>query len=155
MHAAEWLPDGAYRVRDDARRFENWETYYAGKVGLGVAADSALEVGVENGRERIRQLAGRLRELPGEADGVRLLDRDGVTAEQVTQLPRAEGINVFVMEAESAQLDCGARGIAKSVRSSLHYYNSEDELERLADRDRQARGRRADVPGSGASARRG
>jgi cysteine desulfurase / selenocysteine lyase len=25
LHAAEWLPDGGYRIRDDARRFENWE----------------------------------------------------------------------------------------------------------------------------------
>ena len=145
MHAAEWLPDGGYRVRDDARRFENWETYYAGKVGLGVAADYALEVGVANGWERIQQLAARLRELLREIDGVTLLDRgevlgatvtfevDGVAPADVKQRLREEKINVSVMDAASAQLDYGARGIAASVRSSVHYYNSEDELERLAD----------------------
>ena len=155
MHAAEWLPDGEYRVRDDARRFENWETYYAGKVGLGVAADYALEVGVEDGWERIRGLATRLRELLREIDGVTLLDRgevlgatvtfdvEGVPPETVKQRLRAEEINVSVMGAESAQLDYGARGIAESVRSSVHYYNSEDELERLADAVRRARTRRA------------
>ena len=145
MHAAEWLPDGGYRVRDDARRFENWETYYAGKVGLGVAADYALEVGVANGWERIQQLATRLRELLREIDGVTLLDRgevlgatvtfevDGVAPADVKPRLREEKINVSVMDAASAQLDYGARGIAASVRSSVHYYNSEDELERLAD----------------------
>jgi cysteine desulfurase / selenocysteine lyase len=155
MHAAEWLPDGSYRVRDDARRFETWETYYAGKVGLGVAADYALEIGVENGWERIRQLSARLRDLLREIDGVTLLDRGavlgatvtfdvaGVAPETVKQLLRAERINVSVMEAESAQLDYGARGIAESVRSSVHYYNSEDELERLADAVGRARGARA------------
>ena len=155
MHAAQWQPDGTYRVRDDARRFENWETYYAGKVGLGVAADYALEVGVENGWERIRLLAARLRELLQEIDGVTLLDRGavlgatvtfdvaGVPAEQVKGRLREEKINVSVMEAESAQLDYGARGIAESVRSSVHYYNSEDELERLADAVRRARTARA------------
>jgi len=155
MHAAQWQPDGTYRVRDDARRFENWETYYAGKVGLGVAADYALEVGVANGWERIRLLAARLRELLQEIDGVTLLDRGavlgatvtfdvaGVPAEQVKGRLREEKINVSVMEAESAQLDYGARGIAESVRSSVHYYNSEDELERLADAVRRARTARA------------
>jgi cysteine desulfurase / selenocysteine lyase len=155
MHAADWLPDGSYRVRDDARRFETWETYYAGKVGLGVAADYALEIGVENGWERIRQLSARLRDLLREIDGVTLLDRGavlgatvtfdvaGVAPETVKQLLRAERINVSVMEAESAQLDYGARGIAESVRSSVHYYNSEDELERLADAVGRARGARA------------
>ena len=48
MHAADWQPDGSYRIRDDARRFENWETYYAGKIGLGVAVDYALEIGVDD-----------------------------------------------------------------------------------------------------------
>ena len=43
MRAADWQPDGTYTIRSDARRFENWETYYAGKVGLGVAVDYALE----------------------------------------------------------------------------------------------------------------
>ena len=41
MHAAEWQPNGGYVIRGDARRFENWETYYAGKVGLGAAYDVA------------------------------------------------------------------------------------------------------------------
>jgi selenocysteine lyase/cysteine desulfurase len=155
MHAAEWQADGSYLVRDDARRFENWETYYAGKVGLGVAVDYALDVGLDDGWERIRLLATRLRELLRAIDGVELLDRGavlgatvtfevaGVPAEEVKQRLREEKINVSVMEAESAQLDYGARGIAESVRSSVHYYNSEDELERLADAVRRARTARA------------
>jgi cysteine desulfurase/selenocysteine lyase len=35
------MPDGSYWIRPDARRFENWETNYSTKVGLGVAADYA------------------------------------------------------------------------------------------------------------------
>src|SRR5205085_9268426 len=61
MHAASWLPDGGYAMRDDARRFENWETYVAGKIGLGVAADYALELGLPAIWERDRRLAERLR----------------------------------------------------------------------------------------------
>jgi cysteine desulfurase / selenocysteine lyase len=151
MHAAEWQHDGSYRIRTDARRFENWETYYAGKVGLGVAVDYALEIGVENGWARIQELAARVRSGLASVPGVTLLDRgavlgatvtftvDGVPAAEVRRLLATERVNVSVMEAESAQLDYGARGIAEAVRSSVHYYNSDDEIDRLVEAVRRAR----------------
>ena len=61
LQAAEWQPDGSYVIRPDARRFENWETNVATKIGLGVAADYALGVGLEAIRDRVRALAGELR----------------------------------------------------------------------------------------------
>jgi len=145
MHAADWLPDGSYRLRGDARRFENWETYYAGKVGLGVAVDYALELGIEAVWARIQELAGRLRDALREVDGVTLLDRGAVLAATVTftvsghepadvQRSLAErGVNVSVMEALSAQLDYGQRGIETAVRSSVHYYNDDTDLDRLVE----------------------
>jgi selenocysteine lyase/cysteine desulfurase len=151
MHAAQWQPDGSYRIRDDARRFENWETYYAGKVGLGVAVDYALDVGVEDGWERIRTLAGRVRAELGQTAGVRVLDRgavlgatvtftvDGASAAEVQRRLAAERVNVTVMEATSAQLDYAPRGIAEAVRSSVHYYNSDEEVDRFVDAVRRAR----------------
>ena len=61
LHAAEWQPDGSYRIRPDARRFENWECNVATKIGLGVAADYALDVGLEAICTRVRALADELR----------------------------------------------------------------------------------------------
>jgi selenocysteine lyase/cysteine desulfurase len=145
MHAAEWLPDGRYRMRDDARRFENWETYYAGKIGLGVAVDYALELGVDAIWARIGELAARLRDALREIDGVTLLDRGAVLGATVTftvdgrkpadvqRFLAERGVNVSVMEALSARLDYGARGIAEAVRSSVHYYNDDTDLERLVE----------------------
>jgi cysteine desulfurase/selenocysteine lyase len=43
------------------------------------------------------------------------------------------GVNVSTMDAASAQLDYGPRGIAESVRSSVHYYNDDSDLERLVE----------------------
>ena len=155
MHAADWQPDGSYDIRDDARRFENWETYYAGKVGLGVAVDYALTVGVENARERIAALATRLRALLAEIPEVTLLDRGavlgatvtftvaGVPAGDVKRSLAAEHINVSVMEAASARLDFDERGLDEVVRSSVHYYNSDDEIDALVAAVTRARTGRA------------
>jgi cysteine desulfurase/selenocysteine lyase len=151
MHAAEWQPDGSYRIRADARRFENWETYYAGKVGLGAAVDYALAIGIEDGWERIQVLASRLRAELAELPDVTVLDRGAVLGATVTftvaDLPAAEvqrrlaaeRINVSVMDAASARLDFDPRGLEEAVRSSVHYYNSDEEIDVLVDAVRGAR----------------
>jgi selenocysteine lyase/cysteine desulfurase len=143
MHAADWLPDGSYRIRDDARRFENWETYYAGKIGLGVAVDYALELGIDVIWERVGNLAASLRAALAEIGGVTVLDRGAVLGATVTfdvagvepvavrDRLAERSVNVSVMEASSAQLDYGARGIAGAVRASVHYYNDDGDLDRL------------------------
>jgi cysteine desulfurase/selenocysteine lyase len=149
LHAAELLRDGSYRIRDDARRFENWEIYYAGKVGLGVAVDYALEVGVADGWRRIQELAGRLRAGLREVDGVTLLDRgatlgaivtfdvDGCSAADVQAHLARDRINVSTTESTPSQI--GSAAFAAHVRSSVHYYNSEEEVDRLVAAVRSAR----------------
>jgi cysteine desulfurase / selenocysteine lyase len=145
MHAAEWVADDRYEVRDDARRFENWETYVAGKVGLGVAVDYALDVGIDAIWQRDRALAERLRAQLAEVPGVTVLDRGatkgaivtfavaGRRVDDVQAAVAARGINVSTTSTSSARLDLGQRGIAELVRASVHYFNTEDELDRLVD----------------------
>ena len=85
MRAADWQPDGTYTIRADARRFENWETYYAGKVGLGVAVDYALEIGLDAIRERDRRARrASPRRLCARSTASTLLDRGAVLAATVT-----------------------------------------------------------------------
>jgi selenocysteine lyase/cysteine desulfurase len=43
------------------------------------------------------------------------------------------------MEAASAQLDFGERGLDEAVRSSVHYYNSDEEIDLLVGAVRRAR----------------
>src|SRR5262249_34505490 len=115
--------------------------YYAGKVGLGIAVDYALEVGADAGWQRIQQLASRLRNGLRELPNVTLLDRGavlgaivtfdvaGTAADDVQRLLAAERINVSVPDSTPSQIGRGS--FATHIRSSVHYYNTEDEVDRL------------------------
>jgi cysteine desulfurase / selenocysteine lyase len=145
LHAAEWLPGGGYEVRTDARRFENWESYCAGKVGLGVAVDYALEWGLEAIRNRVCSLAALLRERLGAVEGVAVHDLGrercaivsfsvaGCEPDAVVRALSAERINVSVSPGSASRLDLDARGLDALVRASVHYYNTEEELERMVE----------------------
>ena len=56
---------------------------------------------------------------------------DGYTAGEVTADLTAAGINTWVSAVESAQLDLGRRGLPDVVRASVHYFNTDSELETL------------------------
>jgi len=66
-----------------------------------------------------------------------------VPALEVQRRLASEHINVSLMEAASAQLDFGPRGLDQVVRSSVHYYNSDAEIDVLVDAVKRARTSRA------------
>jgi cysteine desulfurase/selenocysteine lyase len=143
LHAAPWTAADEYEIRPDARRFENWETNYAAKIGLGVAVDYALSWGLEAIEERVTGLAERLRERLTHVEGVRVHDQgrrrcgivtftiDGVPAQKVQQQLSAHGVNVSVSLVDYARLDLPNRDLPDLVRASVHYYNTDDELDKL------------------------
>ena len=143
LHAATWVARDRYELRPDARRFENWETYYAGKIALGVAVDYALAWGLPAIRERVYMLARQLRERLAARPGVTLRDKgaercgivtftaEGCAAALIKQVLRSEAINVSVSSYTGTRLDMEDRKLPGVVRASLHYYNSEEEIERF------------------------
>lgn len=145
LHAAKWTAPDRYEIRPDARRFENWETNYAAKIGLGVAVDYALSWGLPAIEARVTGLAHRLRQRLAGLPGVRVHDQgsrqcgivtftvDGVPSAEIHRLLSRRGVNVSVSVADYARLDLPARGLADVVRASVHYYNTDAELDRLVD----------------------
>lgn len=143
LHAAEWTAPDAYSIRGDARRFENWETNFAGKIALGAAIDHALEWGLAAIWERVRELADSLRErlaaIPGvavhdlgeERCAIVSLTKAGAPPEDMRLALREEGINVSVSVTSGTRLDMEGRGLGTLLRVSPHYYNSENEMERF------------------------
>lgn len=143
LHAAEWTARDRYEMRPDARRFENWETNYAARIGLGVAIDYALQCDIPTTWRRIKNLAYTLRTRLSPLPGIIVRDR-GITQcgivtfsiedrdpEAIRQALRQHNINVSVTTASSTLLDMQARGFTSLVRASVHYYNSEEEIERF------------------------
>ncbi|MGH9900608.1 MAG: aminotransferase class V-fold PLP-dependent enzyme [Pyrinomonadaceae bacterium] len=145
LRAAEWVAPDRYEIRPDARRFENWETNYAGKIGLGVAIDYALAWGLDEIKSRVTALAEDLRARLGEIRGVRVRDLgaercgivsftvEGKEPEAIRQQLAERGINVSVSVRRDTRLDMEARGLGDMIRASVHYYNSEAEVERFCE----------------------
>jgi cysteine desulfurase/selenocysteine lyase len=143
LHAATWIAPDRYEMRPDARRFENWEANFAGKIGLGVAVDYALSQGLQAIEARVKALGQELRDRLAELRGVTVRDkgreRCGIVTFTAQAMPAAElksalarrGINVTVSETSGTLLDMRERGLTAMIRASAHYYNSEAELERF------------------------
>jgi cysteine desulfurase/selenocysteine lyase len=143
LHAARWTATDQFITRDDARRFENWETNYAGKVGLATAIDYALGWGLDAIYARVQELASSLRaclrEIPGvtvtdigtEQCGIVTFTVEGHPADEVQKTLAQQAINVTTSSTFSTRFDMEARGLELIVRASVHYYNDEAEIERF------------------------
>ena len=70
----QWVTHERCEMRWDARRFENWEAYYAGKIGLEVAIEYALQWGIEAIGARVTHLADDLRRQLSGIAGVTVRD---------------------------------------------------------------------------------
>jgi selenocysteine lyase/cysteine desulfurase len=143
MHSATWTSAGEYEYADGAKRFENWECYFAGKIGLARAVAYARSLGLNAIEERVTSLAARLRDALHEISGVQVQDlgtrKSGIVTFNKASEAAADlaarlfdaNINVSVTDVTSAQLDLGGRGLDQLVRASVHYYNTDDEIERF------------------------
>jgi cysteine desulfurase/selenocysteine lyase len=141
--SAPWQ-DGEFRLRDDARRLETSELPLGLLFGLKSALDSALTLGMHAIRNRVSELAGELRARLGATRHVRLLDlgreHSGLVSFNVGSLSADEmrrrlalaGFNVAANTRAYTPLDMTARELPSLVRASVHCFNTEDEIERLA-----------------------
>lgn len=139
MRGADWVGADRYALRDDARRFENWEFPYALVLGLGAAVRYARDVGSAAGA-RSRALAAALRTQLDRLDGVRVLDRGpdlcaivsaeiaGREAAEVVAALRDQGINTSALDRVSAVIDLDEKRVESALRLSPHYFNTEAEI---------------------------
>ena len=146
LHAARWVDRDHYHIREDAKRFENWEYYVAGRIGLAEAVEYALQWGVDAIWERVRRLADELRVALARIPGVKIRDlgvnkcaivtftMNGVHPDKIRLELKKERINVSVSPPEYTLIDMERRRLSDGlVRASVHYYNTSEEIERLTE----------------------
>ncbi|MFX0091948.1 MAG: aminotransferase class V-fold PLP-dependent enzyme [Candidatus Hodarchaeota archaeon] len=145
LHAARWISRDEYTIRSDARRFENWESYIAGKLALAEAANYAMKWGLVNIWQRIILLSKKLRYELSKISGVKVQDIGVTKCGIVTftiqgkepialkKVLNKQNINVSTSSKESTRLDMESRSLDLVIRASVHYYNTEDEIKRFCD----------------------
>jgi selenocysteine lyase/cysteine desulfurase len=145
LHAASLQTADTFKIRPDARRFENWECNVAAKLGLGAAVEYAQAQGIEPIWLRIQHLADYLRQRLADIPGVTPRDLGAVksgivtfthcnsSAAQVQQwlASQEKRINVTTSTFRSTLLDMQHRDLLEVSRASLHAYNTEAEIDTM------------------------
>ena len=143
LRAASWTSRGTFEMQADARKFETWESSAALRLGLGVAIEYALALGLENIERRVQAVAALLRERLKSVPGVVVRDlgrvrsglvtftREGHSASAVVEWLKNNRIAARVIVRSSTRIDMEQRNLDELVRASVHYYNTEDEVSRF------------------------
>jgi selenocysteine lyase/cysteine desulfurase len=141
LHAATWTGKNTYELAAGAKRYENWESYVGGRIGLARAVRYARELGLSSIEERVTQLAATLRDalsqvpkvtvhdLGSRKCGIVTFQKQGVSASEMAASLLEKGIIVSVTGLQSARLDFTERGLEDLVRASVHYFNTENEID--------------------------
>lgn len=141
MRGAVWIDEDRYRAVRDAKRFESWEFAWALVLATGEAARYATAIGLEAIRDRVRALAGRLRDALSAIEKVRVLDHggelcgivsawiDGWNPAELVAALRERRINTNAQIRAYAVIDYDDKGVTTSLRMSPHYYNTEEEID--------------------------
>ncbi len=140
QHAATLISPTKYEILPDARRFECWEQYFAGKAALGVAIDYALSYGLDSIQSRIYHLSSLLRKDLKSIDGVQVtdegLEKCGIVTFICSHMAplnikkrlTEKHINVSTSKGSGSLVSFQKRSLTEVVRASLHYYNTKQEI---------------------------
>ncbi|WID99927.1 aminotransferase class V-fold PLP-dependent enzyme (plasmid) [Bosea vestrisii] len=140
-YGAPWVSIDRYELRPDARRYESWENNYAARIGMGIAADYAIAIGLDRIESRCNHLARRFRDGLGLQRGARLHDLgqapsaivsftlDGVDSNDVVSHARSHKVSISTSMASSTRIDAERRNLRTLVRVAPHYFNDESEVD--------------------------
>ena len=149
MVTAHWKDADNYDLDYNIKIFEQWEKSYALVLGFSKALSYLNNLGVENTWKRIQHLSAYLRSELEKIGGIEVTDIGknqcgivtflvaGIDSEKLVNALLQHGINISASLRFSSILDMDKRGLEGVSRASIHYYNTEDEIDILVDKVEQ------------------
>ncbi|MCC6195813.1 MAG: aminotransferase class V-fold PLP-dependent enzyme [Burkholderiales bacterium] len=138
---AQWVSSDQYLLRPDACRYETWEYSVAAALALGEAVRRANAIGLPRIERRLVGLAATLRgnlnaienvtvhDLGAHKGAIVTFDVNGLPAEAAMAALIARGFNVNITKPAFTMLDMSRRNLPDLVRASVHYYNTDEEID--------------------------
>ena len=143
LYSGQWMPNQEYRMRKNSLRFETYESNYAAKAGLAAALGYQLSLGIEHTWSRIQSLAANFRNKLMEIGGLSVHDTgsvlsgivtltiEGKSAAEIHDGLSKRNINTSYAFTANSRLYMEKKGLDEVLRASVHYYNTEDEVDEV------------------------
>ena len=83
-------------------------------------------------RKQLAEVSGvTVRDLGRRKCGIVSFTVDGQEPHVIRNVLLEQGMNISISHAKSTRLDMEGRGLTSVIRASLHYYNTEEEVDRF------------------------
>ena len=141
---AKWTGLNQFEMKASAKRFETWERSYALIIGLTEAIRYANEIGMDIIEERNIELQRRLRDNLSTIKGVTVYDKGsrlgnlitfkkaGISLEDLKEHLDDHEVYYSVSTLEWGLIDFKEKGVEWVIRFSPHYFNTLEEMDRVA-----------------------
>ena len=139
-HSVTSMTQQGFTPRDGARRFEWYEKNRGVTMGLHKAIEYLIDADIERIWQRIQHLSAMLRQRLNEIDGIVVHDQGdnlcGIVTFSVSGMPATvvkdklseKKINVSIGGAKATLYYMNRKGLDGIIRASVHYYNTEEEI---------------------------
>ncbi len=143
MLFADWKNEKTFQLNKSIKMFETWEKPYSLMIGFTAAIKYANDLGMEAIWERTQRISNYLRKQLETVEGVTVQDigriqcgivtftKAGTTPEVMQQYLQSLNINTWVSGRFSSVIDMDRRELSAVLRASVHYFNTEEEVDFL------------------------